>query len=643
MVKLVRVVLLVIIVTACQYIIFAQPEYDVLHSLGMQPDSIHRNNNYLLSFDKAMNTYHWSGIVAYNKSFGLTSINFSERFFSTLISSAQKQIRDEQSFDLSFRHRVIPTLSPAAEISSFVVSNNQAISLGKASSHAFYGGIVWLPVEHLSVEPFIGVRYDNQIDQEDKGISYLLRVSSSDLMYEGYRTNYGGKNVYSNLSPRVIESFNDTLNIEKQFHKQTRNRLQLTYNHNKNDFYFAADPEVARRYNIVNNIETRNENAFSISNDLDYSIWDQLLISFQGNIFSRGIGREHKYKNYFVPSKTLFNTNIEELKINGSIEVKYNHLSGFHSVIRLLYQERDEQHGIEPDYSVPQALIDSSARIEERKNNHSKWTSIATSFAFPLSKSDSIAFSGSGSIQRYDTPSQSNTDDRDELLYAINLSSMHRLNRTLFLKLTAEMNLAHLVYLAGTRSADNSWNRILRFSPRLEYNPSNSIYSMNTFEVLANYTVYDYEFASPSIRSFVFRQFGFIDSTSIALSRHITIKWFSNIRLYERGELQWNDFSERPLNYFEEKMCIGSLEYNIDQSLLFTVGIRYFSQSRSGYNGTEHVPENYLRSVGPLTGFRWFAGERTVLVINGWYESQSQSGTKGRGFANMKISLDVRF
>jgi hypothetical protein len=200
----------------------------------------------------------------------------------------------------------------------------------------------------------------------------------------------------------------------------------------------------------------------------------------------------------------------------------------------------------------------------------------------------------------------------------------------------------HLVYLFSTRSADNTWNRILRLSPRLWYQPSREFFTMMNFEVLANYMAYDFEYISATVRSFVFRQFSFVDSTTFALSRRVTLEWYSQFRLYERGELHWDAFSERPINEFRESMIISSIDYALTERLLFSTGIRYFSQIRYGYTGSERMADNFLRSIGPMASIGMTVSERTTLSIKGWYERFSQTNQIDRSYTTMIMLLTLR-
>ena len=170
--------------------------------------------------------------------------------------------------------------------------------------------------------------------------------------------------------------------------------------------------------------------------------------------------------------------------------------------------------------------------------------------AFPLSRSHALRISGGASILRYDTPSELNVEDRDELLAIMSLTSYHTLGPHLDVSLTLEGNMSHVVYLLSENSANNNVNRVLRFTPRTTYRPVPALTTMNAFEVLANYTVYDFEERLSRIRSFAYRQFAWIDSTSVDITSRVGLDFFAYLKLYERGQLRWDEFTERTENSF---------------------------------------------------------------------------------------------
>jgi len=116
-----------------------------------------------------------------------------------------------------------------------------------------------------------------------------------------------------------------------------------------------------------------------------------------------------------------------------------------------------------------------------------------------------------------------------------------------------DLTLFHLVYLDRDQSANNNWNRVIRFSPSVEYMPSPWFRTVMRTEALANYTVSDYEQQVASIRSFSFRQVLWSDSTTMRLSERIQCNFSGSLRIFEHGTLRWQEFKENPEEYVVEK------------------------------------------------------------------------------------------
>jgi len=606
-----------------------------------QPDTLHTENRAEIGLEKLLDTYHWTGITTYNNVSGPWSLQLNEQFHSTVILNSNRLTRDEQSVGMTVNNRWTDDLQGSVQLSSYSLSDNQNITIGSASSHGFYSGIAYEPTTHVEVMPMIGYRFDNQISLHDKGISYEIGVLADSLNFGGYRTDFNARTQYDNLAPRASETRNALLTIQKIFAGQSENVFQVFYSRNRRDFYNPADPVIQQQYNVSRNIETRNEDAYTVSDTLDYPLEQALHLTFQSDVFTRQVSRELRYEDRTNPHRSTLGTTVDELNLDGSILATYHPGTSFNGLARFFYQERDEQHGIQPEQDVFPNVMDSLTSIETSKNNHARRTLVSMNLEYIPSQSNSIAFSGSAGLLRYDTPSHENDDDRDELRYTISLEARHRFNRYFNLRLLTEANMTHLVYIMSTRSADNTWNRIFRLSPRLDYASGSGIMSANAFEVLANYTVYDFEYSLSPIRSFAFREFGFIDSSSAEITNRLAIEWFSKIRLYERGELQWQEFAERPLNYFEDKTYIGTMRYAFREYLTFSFGIRYFSQLRFAYQDGNRKLESALRSIGPLAEIWWKVGRSTQLHINGWYENQSFTAQPNHSFANMSASLTV--
>ncbi|MBI5021352.1 MAG: hypothetical protein HZB59_07955 [Ignavibacteriales bacterium] len=595
--------------------------------VALNPDSL-RGNLASIVFDKSFNTYHWNGAAFLNRKFGPVSVRFNEQFRSTLIRTEPKLITDNQNLDLRLMYNISENVDFGIECNSFILSDNKSIggSISKASSHAIYASATYRPFDNMTVEPSLGTRFDIQFDQQDHGLSYLLGFSLYPSIYSGYLINTRGKFQYDKIDPRVMESYNATVRIEKSYFEQTRNYLSLSYYRVRRDFYFHADSTSGNNLPNFFNVETRSDNLFEINDSLRYTVSNKFSWSLYGGIASREITR-------LSSGTTIPGTTISNLRIEGGVRAMFEIHRRINSSISFSYHEKDEKHETDSESNIK--------RQEERRNNQARRSGIAGAISWVISDSDTLNISGSTHLLRYDTPSRENDDDRDEQLYLFNLSTRHRFGTVLFMKVDADLNIGHLVYLFASRSADNSWNRIIRLSPSVEYQPLNIFRTVNTFEVVANYTVYDFERFTSQVHSYVFRQFAFVDSSSISLTNKLRMDWLSHIRLYERGELKWNAFSERPINYFEEKTYLGSLSYIPSQGLLFSVGIRYFNQLQFGFSGKSRFVENDLRSVGPTTKIEISTGNADFSVY-GWYERQSQTNQSNRGYATLVMALNVK-
>ena len=625
---------------------FSQAEFQPFHRDSTET-FVGTSNAIAAGFDKMLGTSEWTGNAQLHQVYGPFSFGLSERFRSTVLQVPRKLVRNEQSMSVRVQHRWSDWIEGVVTADNFVLSDDQRFadsqrpSVTSASTNTFAGGVQVQPVDRVFLEPLVGIRYDNQLGTRDRGLAAAFGAWSPTLDFGGYRAAWGGRIERDYLSPRLLKSDSLTVGISKNFFERTRDSLQVNYTSNQRDFYFAADTTARAAFGVTQNIERRIEDVISVSNVLDYTVGRALLLSFQGNISSRSVDRSFRYRPLVIPlSQTLLNTNINELRIGGGVQLTYAPATDIRGNLFFLIGERDERHDVEGDDRLPQEIARRSTE-EQKKDNLSRRTMIGSTLNYILSSSDTIQFSGSGSLLRYDTPSDQNFDDRDELWYSFNLSTRHQINPYLHVGVTAEANLTHLVYIFKEQSANNTWNRVIRLAPRLEFVPSDVLSSSNGFEVLANYTVYDFE-NNPfvQVKSFSFRQFAFLDSTRLAVTSRFTLVGFGYVRLYERGELKWDAFTERPVNYFEDKTFMGWVEYAVSEGLRFSVGVRYFSQMRFGYpNGTKTF-ESILKSFGPLAGLHWRLSTYARVVMDGWYERQTQTGSPGRGFTNFSMMLN---
>lgn len=616
----------------------AQEEYGRV-TLERKPDTLLTQNRSTISFERNLNTYLWNAGANYRQSFGPWDLRLRLLFRSSLIRTDQKFIKDEKDFGFLIGRKLSDRLGIQLDAASLIFSDNRAIGVNRASTHLALIGLTYNLGRLGAITPSVGVKFDNQLGQQDKGFSYRLTSQIGELDLAGYRMRFEGRLSEDLIAPRKGESHMASLAVHKEFVQHTTNTLTTQFQRTRRDFYFPADPLIVREFAVTNNIEQRIEEILEVTDELSYGAGKNWFLTFFGNLRHRSISKIINYKTTEALAGGLFDTDISEFKLETYIQAQYRGEKA-NGELRVRYSERDEKHEARFFAGADRIQFETRKRNEARKNNSSRQTALSGNLQLGLSRGNTLAISSFASLLRYDTPSAENTDDRDELLMIFGLSNQQALGRNLTLSLSADVVLNHLVYIFADRSANNNWNRVFRLSPRIDYRWGSSLRTTNAFEVLANYTVYDFEDQVFSVQSYSFRQFSFVDSTTYQLSRRVAFDFSVRLKLYERGQLRWREFKERPVNYFEDRTFSGQLRYSPSTGVSVAVGFRYFSLTRFRYQVRDRIFENRLVNYGPTCLIEWSMKQNSRLLLSGWYETQKQTNVASVSFSNIAMTIN---
>lgn len=608
-------------------------------------DSAFRQNTASVLFERNQSTFNWTGRAVIDTTLLGTRVYVREQFSSNIIlveqspTAPERRLQtDQQSLALDFSYPAGELIRARAGWSSLIYSDKKSVgSLSSASTHAFASGVDFLPVSFLTITPMLGYRWDNQGDIRDKGVHYLFGARTRELVVDGYQLGAEGEFHDDRLDPRRLEGHFVRGGILKTFNGRTRDSMEVGFIRNRREFHTLADS--TRR------IDSRVEQVFTFSNLLDYELNPEMVTSLFVSTLGRRLDRDSRALEDRPPA--TFGNEIDEFRLETFLQWRYRSLTGTtNAFTRLHYSERNESHAAKPDADAPQELqaqFNQRNTQERTKNNLARRTILAGAVEFPVTTSDAVSIAGSTSILRYDTPSDENTEDRDELVAALSVITHHSVSPGLEVSIALEGNLSHTVYLLGERSSNNNYNRVLRLSPRTLARPFSWLTTMNAFEVLANYTVYDFEEQAALVRSFSYRQFGWLDSTSVEVSRSIGLDFLSYLKLYERGQLKWTDFVERTENSFVDHSFSLQVRYTPSPGLVFAVGIRSFSQTRYTFAEGEKRLDAIIRSTGPTCAIRWDAGQYGLVEMTGWYEHRTQTNGSARSLPNMTMNVQLTF
>lgn len=593
-----------------------------------------------LEFSRALQTFLWSGNIFYQQPFKDGLVDFRQTRKSRLIRSGVNARQDEWGTLLNISTNLSEHWGVAGMGSFSSLTDNQQLGLGNLSRHRLLLGPEYTVSEKAGAVAMGGYEWASQENTHDRGFSALGRLWLRDLPVEEFFLGLTAGTDRSVLRPRSLTADSISFSLRREFSGTSLNRLSVLVTHQEREFYVVADPAVRQDFQRENNIYRRKAVEAGIVDTLSVeSVRSSLLIV--GGFFSRTIDRGYRYKSFSNPSAIMLDNRIRETRLHGSAAVTARLLKWLETDARVTYEEREERHSVSDDPLVTDQAYAKQDLAAKRLANTAARTSLALGLRSKISEKDLLNLTGSASILRYDTPDSLNIDDRDEMLLIFGIEGVHRFSRSLNLSLLADVTLSHLVYLHRLQSANNNWNRIVRLRSEVDYVPDGRLKTRVSAEVVANYTVYDFEDQALSIKSFSFRQVSWSDSTVWRIGRGLSLTVLATVRLYERGILKWDEFKERPENYFVEQSYWPQLTAELSTGLTISFGYRFFSQTRFRYEGRSRRPEQRIENSGPTVSVAWKGSDNSFLALEGWREVQHVDGVQRQVFSNMSFLVGM--
>lgn len=605
------------------------------------PDQNIQTNSLFSNFDKQLNTYSLNTGINFAAELSRVELNLFENFRSTLFQSATQTVRDEHYFVLTGKYQLSNKYKFGITANSKILSDDRNTLINKSTINylTLFNELEFF--ENFVLSPFGGFTYNNQVGEEDNGPVYGLEGSLQN--YSGSELNINSIIKFRNedILPRrnLLRFFG--LSLENRFSKAVSNKFLGKYSSSRKDFYLPADSITSSTFNIVNNIESRTETFFFSEDKMHYlDIVENVDIEFLGTLNWRTIDREKRFKNASIQSDKVFDTKINELTLGLGTAMLY-HTSFFNGSIAFNFAERDEKHITKHFEGADVFFFETRSERESRKNNNSSRATITVTGDFNISVSDKFNLSIYYNKLKYDTPSSENDDDRDEILSIFRLRYTKILSPYFQAFINTEATISHIVYLFAGRSSNNNINRVLRLMTGGYYHGAN-VSSLNTFEVSANYSVYDFELISSTLRSLAFRQFTATDSSRISFTNNFAFIVNGYVKLSEQADLDWGEFAERPTRFLRE-IFADPMFVLTHHNTSFGFGLRYFSLRTFNYDKLTRIPDAHYLSIGPIIELSYFVINSIRLNINGWYEFVTLNDTPDKERVNLVMDLYWNF
>src|SRR5574338_311100 len=632
-----RYVYFIIILLFLSTTSFSQTRVDSLEYLGRYLNASFFNSR----FDKQLNTFHLTNQLQLFKEFDDVVIGLNENFSSTFIRNETKNTRDEQHLNLFSKYLFNKTFSIGLSGSSSLLSDNRSLGINESAVNYATFFSEYTPTNNIRLNPFVGYSSNRQIGQTDNGSVYGIEGTLSRLNLTNIEINSDLRFRNDDIIPRSNLIRYYFLSVKNNFDRSVSNNIQTAFSQNRKDFYFEADAITSSQFKIDKNIHSRIETAYQIYDRLSY---DQFLEIFSLDLAAgvnwRKIERENRYKSADLLTNALYDSRIDELKLEIDAATRYTSKL-FDGMIRFNFYERDEKHVAIRFEGMQESIFEQKTELEEQKNNNSSRATVSISGNFKISYTDQLTFSLYQSKLIYDTKSNLNDDDRDELLSIVRLRYVKMLSPYFSGFINAEGTFGHTVYLFASRSSNNNQNRIIRLRVGGDYYGS-TIKSFNSFEVSANYTVYDFEDIATNNKSYAFRQFTAVDSTTLSLTNDVSLFTYGYLKLSEIGDFKWDNFSSRPTRFLEELYFEPRFILNYNRTI-FSAGLRLFLLNTYSYQKNQKTPESDYLSIGPIALIDLQAWKSLNILLKGYYEFITNTDLPEKQQASLLIQINWKF
>ncbi|MCO5251345.1 MAG: hypothetical protein M9949_07975 [Candidatus Kapabacteria bacterium] len=571
-------------------------------------------------FNKVMNVYNFNLLLDYHTETKFGIFDLEQNYYGNASLEGRTIFQDDQAFKFNYLTPATGNFRFLLNNSYLVTSNPGSVELNELSR---LNGLLGIQYD-ISEYNFINFAYGREQN------SQVGVVSGGDIMkFEAkYLNNESDLNFAGRLKGEMLKlNYNRSLNTIN-FNSNV-SRIFSIYD------YISADFGVSYldRSNLL-----RRDSVYMSANSLDFpfsveergslTYFAELNLNYQlSKAMYSGIklavnrNSVEKWYNTYVPND--LNTGVSK-----SRDITSFRLSGNMNYVNPAFTNRLlMDYSTEEDQNIVTKLQDiDENRFNQMKNeafmldNITSITNITNQTQFLLSKSDTLESKILLMLTRFDTPSESNYSDRDEFMTIISTKYSRKVNELFAMGVNAELQMNHLVYLKSQRSASNYWMRIIKLSPFFSYN-SKFISLKPTFNILANYTVYDFESISPGVSSYSFRQIGYNDSITIRLTEKTSLLLNYDLIYRETGVLYWSSFEESPVSGNMKFFGKFFVKYRENEVYDVACGFRYYNLSNRNIAIRRSNPNDYVSvSLGPEINIKVNFSHYSLISLVGWYE-----------------------
>jgi hypothetical protein len=447
---------------------------------------------------------------------------------------------------------------------------------------------------NLRVGGQVGYRLEQLLARKDHGPNLELRVNLAPTLWQNYYHRFDAEAEINKLSDRRNDDVQLSYGVSRHFENSASDSLFLHFTQLRRESYFA---------DTTLYIDLLSRNRRALENRLHYRISDAWWLSVRTELGESKVSgfRRQVERSADSPNEAAGKQNASEFQ---HTDFDVRHLAKLHWQRASLSNEWTLQFLSQTVNYSDEAVASPLLRRYPGVGFDSKdWHfTLSHRLRWRLGRRDSLLWHGSATRYAHETGNRNNPDHFDRLTFQANLAHRHRFAAAFLMQWEAQAYLEHHVYLKRTHSAGNYWRRVFKLQPSFIFAPVPGLHFKQSFGILAQYIVYDFPEPLSRGQNNVFRNFFLTDSLSLRLSRQTQFVVQYNLRLEERGFLDWARWRQRPWFDRNEHWVSMVFDHRPAPSWQLAPGVTYLRQSDWRYR------------LSPLEGLtRYRSGGQTIL------------------------------
>lgn len=569
--------------------------------------TLQRQNDFTFS-----NTYH----LQFEKSYKRYKINVLSHH-----DNLYNKVLEKPFVQVFFQHQLWQYYEIKPKISLVSWIDAQQYIQNKNFRVNIYKGLEYRPFPYLSITPLIGYSWDRLNLILNQGISPALKLASNYTFKEGTQVQayFIGREKY--IYPRHQRNLSLKMGLQKQFEDKANIALEISSGTNEIDNFKG------------NSIEKIQSDSLGTAIQVQYQPFKFLQILSENQYLTTQ--RKFNYKTYQTNITEFNNLRFVQNEFRTTEKISYQQ-KNLTANISYSLEYNDRNYSIENNTSMSNLLYKKIQKTEEQKNFKKQTHNIEFNIQKTLLQKHEISLNGFNRYVMYDTPSEENYDDHDELIYGLQSEWRSKWRKNFVTKYRLEGSKRQYAFLFKEKSRDNYSQYMLRTEFETTWSPVPNLELKAEQWLYVTYNVKDFQditFSNRSTRNI---------ETRLKSTYTPSTKWILQGSFYRKESqvsyLDWDSFSESTLDTTRTLIAEEKNEYNIFQSknnhtLWINFGYKHFQLLRLQNTLMYDIQNNLIPinlhkrnfQTGFITGIKWnHSSLYSYLDFSVWWQYQRQ-------------------